>query len=47
MDKKKGMVVKVLKEVKKKGIIEMYREMMNIYKKESEGKMNEGEMKGG
>ncbi len=47
VDTPNGLVVPVFKDVNKKGIIELSRELMTISKKASDGKLTAGEMQGG
>ncbi len=47
VDTPKGLVVPVFKDVNKKGIIELSRELMTISKKARDGKLTAGEMQGG
>ena len=47
VDTPNGLVVPVFKDVNKKGIIELSRELMTISKKARDGKLTAGEMKGG
>ncbi|MGL9750683.1 MAG: pyruvate dehydrogenase complex dihydrolipoyllysine-residue acetyltransferase [Symbiopectobacterium sp.] len=47
VDTPNGLVVPVFKDVNKKGIIEMSRELMAISKKARDGKLTAGEMQGG
>ena len=47
VDTPNGLVVQVFKDVNKKGIIELSRELMTISKKARDGKLTAGEMQGG
>ncbi len=47
VDTPNGLVVPVFKDVNKKGIIELSRELMTISKKARDGKLSAGEMQGG
>ena len=47
VDTPNGLVVPVFKDVNKKGIIELSRELMTISKKARDGKLTAGEMQGG
>lgn len=47
VDTPNGLVVLVFKDVNKKGIIELFCELMTIFKKARDGKLTAGEMQGG